>query len=151
MTHVLGFFEGYWDAFIKFMEFWKDKYYADGKARVRPRILIPIHFGVNEVGREEFLEDLKSFSCFTEFDLDKAKDKYKNMEEAGPGAKNKFFKMVKWFRKLFPMVKDINFDKVKDSNLRATETKKGNHFMGAFYPIGEMSDMKLKENDEEIV
>ena len=146
--HIIGLWEGYWHSFVKFMEFWDGKMYKNGNAKVRPRIIIPIHFGINECGKEEFLKDLKSFSSCGEFNLEDGK--WTNKENSGHGLKNKIKKLAKWIRRLFPQIKDINKEmlRLESSKLREKESKLGNHFIGSFYPLGEVDDPKDKEGRE---
>ena len=131
MTHIVGVVEGYYEYIDKFMKFWEGRTYANGKARVRPRIILPVHFGINECGKEEFLADLKSFT-----------DLHGNMRADTGKTKNRFFFLVKLLRKIFPKIKSIEKDimKIKCSGLRKREGKKGNHFILSFYPIGEIED-----------
>jgi len=131
MTHIIGIYEGYYDSLDKFMKFWDGKMYKNGNARVRPRILIPIHFGINECGREEFLKDLKSFTAL----------KGSNNSDGGKSKKKLFF-IANMIRKIFPSIKSIkkDFENVENSGLRAKEGKKGNHFIGSFYALGEIED-----------
>jgi len=131
MTHIVGVIEGYWEFLDKFLRYFHGKEYANGKAKVRARAIIPVHFGINECGREEFLKDLKSFS-----------DYHHGGDSDGSKAKKKFKLLSNFLIKLFPSMKKIDkeLDSIKSSDLRAVESKKGNHFICAFYPVGEIQD-----------
>lgn len=135
MTHIVGAVEGYWDFVDKFLKYFHGKQYANGKAKVRARVVIPVHFGINECGREEFLKDLKSFS-----------DLHGSNHSDGSKTKKKFFKIASIFRKIFPQIKDISkeMENVQSSDLRAREGAKGNHFILSFYPIGEIEDQHVE-------
>lgn len=139
MTHIVGCVEGYWDFFDKFMKHFHGKYYANGKAKVRARVIIPVHFGINECGRDEFLADLKSFIA-TEGN------------DGGDGGKTKkrYFFFSKLLRKMFPKIKPLNLDNIESTDYRNKEGKKGNHFIVGFYPVGEILDGR-DENGVEIV
>lgn len=145
MAHVIGLWEGYYDNFEKFLKYFHGRTYANGRAKVRARILIPIHFGINEVGKDEFLKDLKGFSCPD--DLYKL-NKKNRQHVAGPGLKRKIFKMYRWIRRIFPMIKKIEWDKIEDSGMRAKEDEIGNHFIGSFYPMGWMEDHRYDDGSE---
>ena len=138
MTHIVGVVEGYWDFFDKFLRYFHGKTYANGKAKVRARVILPVHFGINECGKEEFLADLKSFTTL----------KCGNT----PGGKNKklYFFFAKMFRMLFPKLKDVKkqFEKVESTDLKAKEGAKGNHFILNFYPIGELPDGRYEDGRE---
>lgn len=136
MTHIVGAIEGYYEYVDKFMKFWEGRTYANGNARVRPRIILPVHFGINECGREEFLADLKSF-------MDNNPEDIKN--KCGPGVKSKMFKIFGWIRKILPQVKSIEkeMESIKSTDLRRIEGEKGNHFILSFYPMGEIKDIKI--------
>jgi len=139
MTHIVGIYEGYYDSLDRFMKFWDGKTYKNGNARVRPRIIVPIHFGINECGREDFLADLKSFTNLSG-----------SNSSDGAKAKKKLFFMTDMIRKIFPSLKSIkkSFENVKSSDLRAKEGKKGNHFIGSFYALGEIKDRHNKDGRE---
>jgi len=134
MTHIVGIAEGYWDYIDKMLKFFHGKEYAGGRAKVRARAMIPIHFGINECGREEFLKDLRDFSGFEGSQIS---DGGKTIKRLG------FFANI--LRKLFPTIKDINkeLDGIKGSGLRWKESALGNHFICAFYPVGEIEDAKV--------
>lgn len=121
------------------MKYFHGKTYANGKAKVRARVLIPIHFGINECGKEEFIADLKSFTAL-----------YGNNKSPGGKTKNKYFLLTKLLRLIFPKMKDVTkqFEAIESSDLRAKEEKKGNHFIGGFYPIGEILDGRYPDGTE---
>lgn len=123
------------------MKYFHGRVYANGKAKVRARVIIPIHFGINECGKEEFLADLKSFTAL-----------HGNSNTPGGKTKKKYFLLTKLLRLIFPKMKDLTkqFEAVESSDLRTTEGKKGNHFIGHFYPIGEILDGRYP-NGREIV
>lgn len=62
MVHVIGIVEGYYDSFEKFFKYFHGKTYNNGKARCRVRILIPVHFGINENGYEKYFHKSKTFN-----------------------------------------------------------------------------------------
>lgn len=134
MTHIVGMIEGYYESLDKFMKYWDGKTYANGNARVRPRIIIPVHFGINECGKEEFLKDLKSFCDFPG-----------KPHSDGGKVKKTISRMAALVRKMFPAIKPVikQFEAIESNNLRETEGKKGNHFILSFFPLGEVEDEKV--------
>lgn len=148
MTHLIFLSEGYYDYIFKFLKYFDGKTYANGKAKVRARMVVPIHFGINEAGYEEFLSDLKSFTLHNDFDLNNSC--WDNTENTGHGLKNKLRKMFKWLRRIFPQIKDIDkdFEKVEDSKLRTKLEKEGNHFIMGLYTVGKLDDARYKDGRE---
>ena len=59
--HIIAMAEGYADntGLDKFEKDWHGKLYANGKAKLRVREVKLYTFAINEIGRDEFLSDLK--------------------------------------------------------------------------------------------
>lgn len=151
MVHITGAIEGYVDHVFKLLQYFNNKTYANNKARVRTRILIPTHFMINEIGEKEFLEDLKSFSLTQDIDLSKKDPNIYGKDESGMAIKNRLNKIFRWVRKIFRQIKEIDWSAVEDSKLRQREGEKGNHFMCTFYPLGKVKDPRQKTDDSEYV
>lgn len=134
MTHIVGIVEGPYDHVDRFMKFWDGKMYCNGKARVRPRVILPVNFGINKCGRDEFLKDLRCYSGVGGSNI-----------SDGSITKNKFFSLAKILSKIFPKMKPIieEFKFIERSNMRKEEDLKGNACLATFYPVGEIEDRIL--------
>jgi hypothetical protein len=148
MTHYIFLAEGYYDSIEKLLKTFHGRIYANGKAKVRARVLVPIHFGINECGGEEFLKDIKSMCRYQKFDTKKAS--FDNVKQTGIGLKNKVFKMLKLFRLFFPRIKSIDkdLDNVESSKLAQKMAEKGDHIIACLYPIGKLNDPRYKDGTE---
>jgi len=147
MTQIVGVLEGYYDHVLKFLEFFHGKEYANGKAKVRARMGIPVTLTINEIGREEFLKDLKGFSHNSDFDLND--QSWKGKKESGQAVKNKLRKVFKLIRRVTPIKnieKEIN--SLEHSYLRKKEAKLGNHFLCDFHLMGEVKDCRYLDGSE---
>lgn len=145
MVHPIFIGEGQPDELDKFERLFQDKYYANGKARVRMRTLRIYMPSINEVGYNEFLSDLKSFSGYVSKDIEVFKD-------TSYGLKRTFQKYIKIITKFFPQMKSLSKDleSVNDSGLRGELTKKGEHYIMCIHPVGRVNDGR-NPNGTEIV
>jgi len=148
MTHPVFIAEGYYGDILKFLEHFNGKDYANGKAKARARMILPIHFSINESGYEEFLSDIKSFTVNSDFPT--KIHTWKNTGDTGQGLKNKMRKIIKWVRKFFPQIKDLETDinKVKCNDTRKKLGQKGKHFLMSIHPVGRVDDARYPDGRE---
>ena len=134
MVHVVVLAEGYCDALDDFEKFFHGRTYVGGKAKVRMRELKLYTCSVNEVGKKEFLEDLRGFSH--------------------TGDNGVFGKARKWLQRFFGVMglKKINIEDYESSGLRGSPdsfSKSGEacvSFNGHFVVLGEFADPRIEKD-----
>lgn len=142
MTHIVGVIEGPYDHAAKLLKYFDGKFYKGYDARVRPRVMLPVNFAINECGRGDFLKDLR---CFTAI-------RGGNSLSDGGKTKQRYFFLAKMLRKLFPKMIDVleEIRQLEGSTFREDKEKKGDSCLARFYPIGEIKD-RYDEHGKEIV
>ncbi len=144
--HIIAIGEGYPDALKRVENYFHGKEYANGKCKVRFREIKMYNINFNECGYEEVLADLKDLTRYNE---DKNSNYQKNTTQE---LHAKLSKYIKYFRKFFKFLKPIedDLDKTKSSDLRRTESIKGNHLNCVLHPLGKVNDWRKGDGSEAV-
>lgn len=142
--HIICVGEGYIDALERFEKHFNGKEYCNSKCKLRVREIKLYNLNFNECGYKEVLADLKDTFRYKD-------DRNKNYQkDTTQELHSKLHKYMKIFRKMFKFLKPIedDIDKVKSTNIRYIEGKKGNWLNCSILPLGKVNDWKRKDGKE---
>ena len=142
--HIIAIGEGYSDGLKRFEEHFNGREYANGKCKVRVREIKLYHFAFNECGYDEVLADFKSMARY------KDGDNPNPQHDTTTELHSKFQKYIRYFRKFFKGIKQIDddLDKSPTGNFRKEMGDKGIWFNTSLIPIGRINDYRSADGSE---